>query len=51
MKKVGVIVCLILTFIIIYLLSLFQLVTSGDLNVLRGNNFIPFKEISQYASE
>ena len=33
---------------IIYLLSLFQLVTSGDLNVLRGNNFIPFKEILRY---
>ena len=33
---------------IIYILSLFQIVTTSDLNTLSGNNFIPFKEILRY---
>lgn len=32
----------------LYILCLFQLVTSGDLNNMNGNNFTPFKEIFRY---
>ena len=33
---------------ILYILCLFQVVTAQDINILEGNNFIPFKEIFRY---
>jgi len=38
---------LLLTFIL-YILCLFQVVTSQDINTVTGNNYIPFKEIFRY---
>jgi len=34
---------------ILYILCLFQIVTAQDINLLSGNNFIPFKEIRRYS--
>lgn len=34
---------------ILYILCLFQIVTAQDINILTGNNFIPFKEIRRYS--
>jgi len=33
---------------VLYILCLFQVVTSQDINMISGNNFIPFKEIFRY---
>jgi len=33
---------------ILYILCLFQVVTSQDINIYEGNNFIPFSEIFRY---
>ena len=33
---------------VLYILCLFQVVTSQDVNILEGNNFTPFKEILRY---
>ncbi len=33
---------------VLYILCLFQVVTAQDINLLDGNNFIPFKEIFRY---
>ena len=38
---------LLLTFVL-YILCMFQVVTSQDINTVSGNNFIPFKEIFRY---
>lgn len=38
---------LLLTFVL-YILCMFQVVTSQDINMVTGNNFIPFKEIMRY---
>lgn len=38
---------LLLTFVL-YILCLFQVVTSQDINTVTGNNYIPFKEIFRY---
>ena len=37
-----------LLFFAMYILCLFQVVTSQDMNLLTGNNFIPFYEIFRY---
>ena len=34
---------------ILYILCLFQVVTAQDINILEGNNFIPFREIFRYS--
>lgn len=39
---------LLLLSFVIYILCLFQIVTSQDINTLNGNNFVPFKEIFRY---
>lgn len=39
---------LLLLSFVIYILCLFQIVTSQDINMLSGNNFVPFKEIFRY---
>ena len=33
---------------VLYILCLFQVVTAQDINILEGNNFIPFSEIFRY---
>ncbi len=38
---------LLLTFIL-YILCLFQVVTSQDINMVTGNNYVPFREIFRY---
>ena len=37
-----------LLFFALYILCLFQVVTSQDINTLNGNNFVPFVEIFRY---
>jgi glycopeptide antibiotics resistance protein len=34
---------------VLYILCLFQVVTAQDINILEGNNFIPFREIFRYS--
>lgn len=40
---------LFMLFFIVYILSLFQIVTAGDINSFGSNNFIPFQEITRYS--
>ena len=47
-KKILIYKEIYLLFFAVYILCLFQVVTSQDINMLKGNNFVPFVEIFRY---